>query len=286
MNEPAFDDYYELLQISPNADQDTIERIYRLLAKKYHPDNPSTGSPERFNILSEAYNILADPEKRAAYDVRYERAKKNEWKTLAALSSTQGLSHDARIRRTILSILYIDRRDNPANPGVGNWQLEQHVGLPEKTIEFHIWYLKEKKWIALTDTGGYAITAEGVDAVESDGLIIGKDLLLTAKSSAEGGESASRFIEESTPSRATEYRMKVRSLERKIAVNPENITALVGLAHFHGKLGQAERAARAARAIRRLNPHFTARDFEETLQLKFQVPSIDDRALLQDAGIV
>jgi curved DNA-binding protein len=38
-----FMDYYEILQVSPNADQTTIERVYRLLAKKYHPDNAEEG---------------------------------------------------------------------------------------------------------------------------------------------------------------------------------------------------------------------------------------------------
>ncbi|MCK5350483.1 MAG: DnaJ domain-containing protein, partial [Desulfobacula sp.] len=48
MNGIAFDDYYEDLQISPNADLETIERIYRLLAKRYHPDNKRTGNIDKF----------------------------------------------------------------------------------------------------------------------------------------------------------------------------------------------------------------------------------------------
>ena len=36
-------DYYEFLQISPNADQDTIHRVYRFLAARFHPDNPDSG---------------------------------------------------------------------------------------------------------------------------------------------------------------------------------------------------------------------------------------------------
>ncbi|MBL0714661.1 MAG: DnaJ domain-containing protein, partial [Desulfosarcina sp.] len=171
MNDQPFEDYYEYLQISPNADLETIERIFRLLAKKYHPDNKETGAIDKFNILTKAYHTLSDPEGRAAYDVRYEKAKSKEWRAVSELSSSRGQESDVQIRRTILSILYIDRRENPSNPGVGNWQLEKFVGLPETTIDFHIWYLKEKKWIVLTDTGGYAITAAGGAEIENDVMI-------------------------------------------------------------------------------------------------------------------
>ena len=51
MDQISFVDYYEDLQISPNADLETIERVYRLLAKRYHPDNQATGSIEKFGRL-------------------------------------------------------------------------------------------------------------------------------------------------------------------------------------------------------------------------------------------
>jgi hypothetical protein len=57
----------------------------------------------------------------------------------------------------------------------GNWKL----GWPEKILEFHTWYLKEKGWIKFTDTGGYAITASGVDVIEENELTFGKDRLIT-----------------------------------------------------------------------------------------------------------
>jgi hypothetical protein len=75
-------DCYEAMQLSPNADAETISRVYRLLAARYHPDNRETGDSEKFIRLSEAYQILSDPEKRARYDVgqrdtaRVERRKR------------------------------------------------------------------------------------------------------------------------------------------------------------------------------------------------------------------
>lgn len=286
MNEQSSEDYYEYLQVSPNADLETIERIYRLLAKRYHPDNMDTGHIEKFNTLSKAYNTLSDPEKRAAYDVQYEKAKEYELRAVSQMASADGFGHDGHIRRTILSILYISRRDNPAEPGVGNWQLEKLIGLPEKTIDFHLWYLKEKNWISRTDTGGYAITATGVDEIETDGLILGKDLLLTETADSPEEDDTVKFIEEETPGDVSKYEQAIHSLEGKIALNPQNLVALVGLAYFNNRLGREDAAIDAAKRILLENPDFSVADFEKTLQFKYRVGPMNNLSLLNKAGLV
>jgi hypothetical protein len=178
MNKNSFVDYYEILQISPNADTEMIERIYRLFAKRYHPDNSISGDAEKFNIVTEAYRLLSDPEKRAAYDAKYQEEKIQQYKTLSHMSPSDGTEADQRIRHQILSILYIDKRREPFKSGVGLWQFEKLLSLPEKILEFHTWYLKEKGWIQRTETGGYSLTAGGVDVVEENDLILGQDRLL------------------------------------------------------------------------------------------------------------
>ena len=68
-------DYYELLECERGADDSTLKSAYRRLAIKWHPDkNPGDAAAEaRFKAISEAYDCLKDPQKRAAYD-RYGKA--------------------------------------------------------------------------------------------------------------------------------------------------------------------------------------------------------------------
>ena len=64
-----FKDYYKIMGVARDATQDEIKRAYRTLARKYHPDVSKAPDAEaRFKELGEAYAVLKDLEKRAAYD--------------------------------------------------------------------------------------------------------------------------------------------------------------------------------------------------------------------------
>ena len=66
-----FVDYYELLEVSRNANSETIERVFRYFAMRYHPDNQNTGDEARFSEIVEAHDTLKDPVKRVHYDILY-----------------------------------------------------------------------------------------------------------------------------------------------------------------------------------------------------------------------
>ena len=82
----AFQDYYEALGVSRDASEEEIRRAYRQLARKYHPDvNKEPGAEDRFKEISEAYEVLRDPEKRE----RYNRLGAN-WRSGQDVSSAGG----------------------------------------------------------------------------------------------------------------------------------------------------------------------------------------------------
>lgn len=70
---------------------------------------------------------------------------------------------DARIRMALLSLLYVARRDNYREPGMGIVELERLLACGSAVLEFHLWYLKENGWVERLESGLLAITAPGVD---------------------------------------------------------------------------------------------------------------------------
>jgi hypothetical protein len=163
MADSPLKDYYEVLQVSPRADRDTIERVFRYLANRFHPDNRETGDAERFREIVDAYDLLSSAAKRAHYDLSYERVREARWRMFSQDSVDDNVTADGRIRLAIMSILYIVRRNNPGEPGVGAVELERLLECPEPVVKFHCWYLRENTWITRLDTGTLAITALGVD---------------------------------------------------------------------------------------------------------------------------
>ena len=74
--------YYKILQVNKNASQDVIAKVYKVLAKKYHPDTNLDNkeiTEEKFKEISEAYEILSDENKRKEYDIMLEEYEKNNF---------------------------------------------------------------------------------------------------------------------------------------------------------------------------------------------------------------
>ena len=162
-----FVDYYETLQISPNADLDTIHRVYRILAQRFHPDNVETGDTEMFRALTDGYRILSDPEKRAAFDIEHRTTRRLTWRIFDQTSSAQGVEAERRKRTGILSLLYRKRIAQPDQPTMSLRDFEDLLGVPKEHLDFTLWYLKEGLYVTRSDNGRFAVTLKGVDLAES-----------------------------------------------------------------------------------------------------------------------
>ncbi len=162
-------DLYEFMQIHPKAEPETVHRVYRILAARYHPDNQETGGEELFKALVRAYRVLADPVQRAAYDVERTRLEKKQWRIFNSQTASGGVGAEKEKRQGILSMLYLKRMREADQPGVPIQEMEEMLGIPREHLEFTIWYLKEQGFIVRNDSGRFTITVKGVDRAEELG---------------------------------------------------------------------------------------------------------------------
>jgi curved DNA-binding protein CbpA len=160
-------DYYEVLQVSPGAEPDTVNRVYRMLAQRFHPDNQQTGNEERFRGIVEAYTVLSDPEKRAKYDVTHLQRKQDRWRLVTSGEHVENdFEMEHVIRLTVLEVLYTKRRADPMNPGIFWGELEGLIGRPREHLEFTMWFLQQKKFVILDDKSRVLLTVEGAEYLE------------------------------------------------------------------------------------------------------------------------
>jgi hypothetical protein len=159
--------FYEFLQISPNADSDTIHRVYRFLAARFHPDNQATGDAETFADLKAAYDVLADPERRAAYDADCEGEASGKAPLSAGVDFLDSLEGELNRRLAVLAVLYFRRRTNPRTPEVSLSEIETRMGFPRDYLDFTTWYLLKKGYITRADNSDFTLTVAGVDFIET-----------------------------------------------------------------------------------------------------------------------
>ncbi len=178
--ELVFTDYYDVLQVSTNADGDTIARIFRHLAKKFHPDATGGGDPERFRELVKAHEILCDPAKRAAYDIRHQQYWERKMHILREAGSGLATGDNRAVRERLLTLLYVQRRTNLRQPGLGEIALARMLRTPIEFLEFDLWYLHRKGLVERLESGLLAISVDGVDHVEQNELHLSADRLLQA----------------------------------------------------------------------------------------------------------
>jgi len=162
-------DYYEVLQVSSSAELETIHRVYRLLAQRFHPDNRETGNASRFRLVSDAYSVLSNPEERARYDILHQQQKQDRWRLVSTGGDAENdFEMEQKVRLTVLEVLYTKRRMEPREPAVFSLDLEGMIGRPREHLEFTVWYLGQKKFVTRDDNSRLIITAEGVEYLEAN----------------------------------------------------------------------------------------------------------------------
>jgi curved DNA-binding protein len=200
-----FVDYYELMQISPNAELDTVQRVFRMLVARYHPDNPHTGDVNKFLLLKQAYETLSDAQKRACYDTQYSLRNVEPLPIFELREFTVGLEGEPNRRMGVLCLLYHRRRTNPEVPGLSILELEQMMGFPREHLMFTAWYLQEKQFVKTSGNSDLVITAEGIDYIEKNmarsGVI--QRLLMSAETGSSRSEDGAGCTLESMGIRET-----------------------------------------------------------------------------------
>ena len=161
-------DYYEFLQISPNAEFSTIQRVYRYLAARLHPDNPETGNTEQFVTLRRVYDVLSDPDRRAQYDATYRKEVSAEAPLSSSIDFMDNIEGELNRRLAVLALLYIQRRTSPYYPEVSLAEIEYRMGFPRDYLHFTMWYLRSKSYVTMADNADFTLTVDGVDFVEAN----------------------------------------------------------------------------------------------------------------------
>jgi hypothetical protein len=153
-------DYHELLRVGVTGDADRVDRLYRSLAFRYHPDNRETGNAEVFLRIKEAYRILSVSQPRY---VDTEVAKPFE--TFLCKDELRELNGR---RGAVLGLLCQRRMTDYRNAAVSQTEMESVTGLTSDELGFVLWYLREKGAVTLPDNSSdYTISAAGIDILES-----------------------------------------------------------------------------------------------------------------------
>ena len=159
-----FVNHYEILEISSSASFETVERVFRYLAKRYHPDSSEHGDIQKFAQIAEAYEVIGSPERRASFDAELNKQKAVE---VELDKGSASIGNDTADRHRLLSLFYAQRRKDIKKPGLGINTVEQMMGIPVEVLDFHVWFFREKGWIQREEGGAISITADGVEKLEA-----------------------------------------------------------------------------------------------------------------------
>ena len=153
-----YKDYYEILGVTRGSDAEEMKRAYRKLARKFHPDvSKEKNAEEKFKEVQEAYEVLRDPDKRAAYD-QLGRDFRNgqqfrpppDWSQRFGTSGGQRFS-DLNGFSDFFASLFGGAASGGGAPGYGGAQSEADAGHLDVTVEEA--YTGTKRRVTLNENG-------------------------------------------------------------------------------------------------------------------------------------
>lgn len=163
-----FQDHYVVLGVDPKADSDTIHKAYSALAAKYHPNNPSSGDKDKFAAVTLAYEVLADPAARKAFDSIRSGPEPETAPRFSGEKFFESISQEANRRFALLCLLYDRRQQKPFSPSLAMRQIEAMLTPTTEELTFTIWYLKQRGYIKSDDKSSLQITVDGMDYLEKN----------------------------------------------------------------------------------------------------------------------
>jgi hypothetical protein len=172
--------HQEIVQAAAESDPGTLERVYRKLAKQYHPDNQQTGSAEAFLRVREAFAALSAlapgnnaPAEQIADD--------------AAAGVPGEIIFEQRLRRMkILALLYRRKSGNCRETGLSPLEISVSTKSSPDDTDFALWYLLNKRAVTCGDSARYEITPEGIDLLEQNAQTEPRPVAMLAAGAAFG----------------------------------------------------------------------------------------------------
>jgi len=159
---------YVILGIDPKSDSETIQKAYSALAQRFHPNNSSTGSKEKFDAVTLAYEVLSEPQLRREFDKLSGVGTEEGRPKFSGAAFFNALGNESSLRAALLCILYDRRWTNSIRPSLSLRQIENMLVVTPEALAFTLWYLKQRNLVRSDDKSSLQITVEGMDYLESN----------------------------------------------------------------------------------------------------------------------
>lgn len=164
-----YQDHYAVLGVDPKADSDTIAKAYQSLAQRFHPANRQTGDKDKFKAVTEAYETLANPASRDAFNsLRASMTVEAAPPEFSGPAFFDTFGGEQMRRMAILCVLYDRRRQKPFTPSLSQRQMEAIVEISPEDLSFAVWYLKQRGFVVSDDKSSLQITIAGMEHLEQN----------------------------------------------------------------------------------------------------------------------